>query len=54
MQASPHFGHASIAVTADVYGHLAPDATKEAADAWEAIPTAPGRNPGATQTVSPA
>lgn len=45
---SRQLGHASIAVTADVYGHLAPDATREAAAAWEAILTAPTRNARAT------
>lgn len=45
---SRQLGHASIAITADIYGHLAPDATREAAEAWEAILTAPGRNPRAT------
>jgi len=45
---SRQLGHGSIAITFDVYGHLAPEATRRAADAWEAIPTAPGRNPGAT------
>jgi integrase len=51
---SRQLGHASIAITADVYGHLAADATKEAAVAWEAILTEPGRNLGATQTPDPA
>lgn len=46
---SRHLGHASIAITADVYGHLSPEDTRAAAAAWEAIPTAPGRNPGATE-----
>ena len=51
---SRQLGHASIAVTADVYGHLAPEAGREAAAAWEAILTAPGRNPGATAATKPA
>lgn len=51
---SRQLGHASIAVTADVYGHLAPDATREAADAWEAFLTAPARNPRATQNATSA
>ena len=48
-------GHASIAITADVYGHLAPDATRQAAEAWDAIiaPTCSGRNPGATTAQDP-
>lgn len=50
---SRHLGHGSVAITADVYGHLAPDATRQAADAWEAILTAPGRNPGATPDALP-
>ncbi len=45
---SRQLGHKGIAITFDVYGHLAPDATREAAEAWQAILTAPGRNPGAT------
>jgi len=45
---SRQLGHASIAITADVYGHLAPDAGRQAADAMEAILTEHGRNPGAT------
>lgn len=44
---SRQLGHASIAITADIYGHLVPNATREAATAWEAILTTPGRNPGA-------
>lgn len=48
LQVSRQLGHASIAITADVYGHLAPDAGQEVAAAWEAILTAPGRNPRAT------
>ena len=53
---SRQLGHASIAITADVYGHLAPDATREAAQAWEAIiaPALPGRNLGATSSPYPA
>ncbi len=53
---SRQLGHASIAITADVYGHLAPDATQEAARAWDAIiaPGCSGRNPGATPTQFPA
>jgi integrase len=49
---SRQLGHASIAITADVYGHLAPEATRAAADALEAILTTPGRNPGATPAVN--
>jgi integrase len=45
---SRQLGHASIAITADVYGHLVPDATRQAADAWEAILTEHSRNSGAT------
>jgi integrase len=47
---SRQLGHSSIAITADLYGHLAPDATREAAQAWEAILTRAGRNPRATET----
>ena len=47
---SRQLGHSSIAITADLYGHLAPDATREAAQAWEAILTRAGRNPRATDT----
>ncbi len=49
---SRQLGHASIAITADVYGHLAPGATRAAADALEAILTSPERNPGATPAPS--
>ncbi len=42
---SRQLGHSSIAITADIYGHLVPEATRQAATAWEAILT-PGRNPG--------
>jgi integrase len=45
---SRQLGHASIAITADIYGHLVPNATREAATAWEAILTAPSRNPRAS------
>ncbi len=45
---SRQLGHGSIAITADTYGHLAPDATRQAADAWEAILGGISRNPGAT------
>jgi len=45
---SRQLGHASIAITADVYGHLVPEATRAAADAFEIILTSPGRNLGAT------
>ncbi len=45
---SRQLGHGSVAITDAVYGHLAPEATREAAAAWEAILTAPGRNPRAT------
>ncbi|HWT82261.1 MAG TPA: tyrosine-type recombinase/integrase, partial [Candidatus Methylomirabilis sp.] len=51
---SRQLGHSSVAITDAVYGHLAPEATREAALAWEAILTAPGRNLGATQTEIPA
>ena len=47
---SRQLGHASIAITADIYGHLVPNATRDAATAWEAILTAPSRNPRATST----
>jgi integrase len=45
---SRQLGHASIAITADTYGHLALDAGRQAAEAMEAILTEHGRNPGAT------
>jgi integrase len=45
---SRQLGHSSIAITADIYGHLVPDATREAAAAWEAILTPLPRNPRAT------
>ncbi len=45
---SRQLGHASIAVTADIYSHLLPNATRAAADAFEAILTMPSRNLGAT------
>jgi integrase len=45
---SRQLGHASIAITADIYGHLAPDAGRQAADAMEAILREHGRNPRAT------
>jgi integrase len=45
---SRQLGHASIAITADIYGHLAPDAGRQAADAMEAILTEHSRNPRAT------
>jgi len=51
---SRQLGHASIAITADVYGHLIPEATRVAADAFQAILTAPRRNPGATPAAEPA
>jgi integrase len=51
---SRQLGHASIAITADTYGHLAPDATREAATAWEAILTEHSRNPRATSSTDPA
>jgi integrase len=51
---SRQLGHASIAITADIYAHLAPDATKEAATAWEAILTEHSRNPRATSATDPA
>jgi integrase len=50
---SRQLGHSSIAVTADIYGHLAPDATRQAADAWEAILTEHSRNPRATDATDP-
>ncbi len=51
---SRQLGHASIAITADTYGHLAPDATREAATAWEAILTEHSRNPHATAATNSA
>jgi len=45
---SRQLGHSSVAITDRVYGHLAPDAGKQAADAWEAILTEHSRNPRAT------
>ncbi|HWU37294.1 MAG TPA: hypothetical protein VN203_06545, partial [Candidatus Acidoferrum sp.] len=51
---SRQLGHGSIAITADVYGHLAPEATREAATTWDAILTEHFRNPRATTTVDPA
>ncbi|HSB70446.1 MAG TPA: tyrosine-type recombinase/integrase [Candidatus Methylomirabilis sp.] len=45
---SRQLGHSSIGVTGDVYGHLLPDATREAATAWEAILNANSRNSRAT------
>lgn len=48
---SRQLGHKSIAITADIYGHLLPDATREAAAAWEAILTTPRRNPDATPST---
>ncbi len=51
---SRQLGHGSVAITDAVYGHLAPEATRAAAMAWEAILTVPGRNLGATQTENPA
>ncbi len=51
---SRQLGHGSVAITDAVYGHLAPEATRAAAMAWEAILTLPGRNLGATQTENPA
>ena len=52
LKVSRQLGHASVAITADVCGHLAPDAGQEVAATWEGIlapaPEAPGRNPGAT------
>ncbi len=52
---SRQLGHASIAITADVYGHLAPEATREAARTWDAIlaPMCAGRNPRATAPENP-
>ncbi|MFI5339232.1 MAG: tyrosine-type recombinase/integrase [Candidatus Methylomirabilales bacterium] len=50
---SRQLGHGSVAITDAVYGHLAPEATRTAAMAWEAILTTPGRNLGATQTANP-
>ncbi|MFI5338446.1 MAG: tyrosine-type recombinase/integrase [Candidatus Methylomirabilales bacterium] len=51
---SRQLGHSTIAITADTYGHLAPDATREAATAWEAILTEHSRNPRATPVTDPA
>lgn len=51
---SRQLGHASIAITADTYGHLVPDATREAAEAWEAILDGASRNPRATSAPEPA
>ncbi len=51
---SRQLGHSSVAITDRVYGHLAPDATRQAADAWEGILAGPGRNPGATDAPDPA
>ncbi len=48
LKVSRQLGHASVSITFDVYGHLAPDAGQEVAEAWEAILTAPTRNPSAT------
>ena len=45
---SRQLGHASIAITAAVYGHLTPTATRAAADAFEAILTGSRRNLDAT------
>ncbi len=49
---SRQLGHGSIGVTADVYGHLDPEATRGVAEVWERIvgrALAPlSRNPGAT------
>jgi len=50
---SRQLGHASIAITADTYGHLVPDATREAAEAWEAILDGVSRNPRATPETEP-
>jgi len=51
---SRQLGHGSIKVTVDTYGHLAPDATREAAEAWENILSMPTRNSGATPATEPA
>ncbi len=48
---SRQLGHDSIATTANTYGHLGDQATREAAAAWEAILTTPGRNPRATDAA---
>jgi integrase len=45
---SRQLGHASIAITADIYSHLMPNATRAAADALQAILTMPFRNLRAT------
>jgi integrase len=45
---SRQLGHSSIAITADIYGHLVPDATQEAASAWEGILEGICRNPRAS------
>lgn len=50
---SRQLGHSSVAITDRVYGHLAPDATRQAADAWEAILTEHSRNPRATDAPEP-
>ncbi len=47
-------GHSTIAITADIYGHLVPDATREAASAWEDILEGISRNPRATDASEPA
>ncbi len=51
---SRQLGHASIAITADTYGHLTPDAGRQAAEAMEAILTEHSRNLGATLAEIPA
>ena len=51
---SRKLGYGSIKVTVDTYGHLAPNATREAAEAWESILSAPTRNPGAALATEPA
>jgi len=50
---SRQLGHGGLAITDTVYGHLAPDATREVALAWEAILTEPSRNPGANSARTP-
>ncbi len=51
---SRQLGHSTIAITADIYGHLVPDATREAASAWEDILEGISRNPRATDASEPA
>jgi integrase len=48
LQVSRQLGYASIAITADIYAHLVPDATRAAAEAFQAILTMHSRNLGGT------